>query len=73
LLEEEKTTHPEQIPLLAVRQVDDKGLVCGEVWFEPADLPVLIAGLTEWLRLNYLPGMRRWRGEPDGPLVNLGH
>jgi hypothetical protein len=24
-----------------------------QVWFEPADLPILIAGLTEWLRLNY--------------------
>lgn len=32
-LEEEETSHPEQIPLLALRQLDDDGLVCGEVWF----------------------------------------
>jgi hypothetical protein len=71
-LEEEDTTHPDQIPLLALRQVDDEGLVWGEVWFQPADLPNLIAALTEQLRLNYPAGTRRWRGKPDGPLLNLG-
>jgi len=36
-------------PLLALRQIDVEGLVCGEVWFHPADLPDLIASLTEQL------------------------
>jgi hypothetical protein len=71
-LEEEDTTHPDQIPLLALRQVDDEGVVCGEVWLRPADLPGLIAALTEQLLLNYSAGTRRWRGMPDGPLLNLG-
>ena len=58
-LEEEETTHPDQIPLLALRQVDDERLVCGEVWFQPADLPDLIAALTGQHRLNYSAGTRR--------------
>jgi hypothetical protein len=70
-LEEEKIEHPEQVPLLALRQVDDEGFVCGEVWFSPAQLPQLTAALIEQLRLNYTPGARRWRGMPDGPLINL--
>jgi hypothetical protein len=48
-LEEEKTTHPDQIPLLAFRQFDDDGVLYGEVWFQPPDLPTLIAALTEQL------------------------
>ena len=71
-LEEEETTHPDQIPLLAIRQIDDDGLLYGEVWLQPADLPTLIAALTDQLRLNYSPGTRRWRGGPDGPMLNLG-
>jgi len=58
-------------PLLALRQIDVEGLVCGEVWFHPADLPDLIASLTEQLRLRCSPG-RRWRWNPDGPMLNLG-
>jgi len=50
---EEEDTHPEQIPLLALRQVDDEGYVCGEVWFSPAQLPELIRALEEQLALNY--------------------
>ena len=62
--EEEDTTHPEQIPLLALRQVDDEGYVCGEVWFSPAQLPELIRALEEQLALNYSGsaalGWARW-------------
>ena len=65
--------HPEQIPLLALRQIDDDGLLYGEVWFQPAELPDLIAALTEQLRLNYSPGSRRWREQPDSPMPNLGY
>jgi hypothetical protein len=72
-LEEEKTTHPDQIPLLAIRQIDDDGVLYGEVWLQPADLPILIAALTEQLHLNYSPGGRRWRAEPGGPMLNLGY
>jgi hypothetical protein len=74
-LEEEKTTHPDQIPLLAFRQFDDDGVLYGEVWFQPPDLPTLIAALTEQLHLNYSPGTRRWRRAPDGPggpMLNMG-
>ena len=71
-LEEEETTHPDQIPLLALRQIDDDGLLYGEVWFQPADLPHLIAALTEQHRLNYSARARRWRGMPDGPMSNMG-
>jgi hypothetical protein len=70
-LEEEETTHPDQIPLLALRQIDDDGLLYGEVWFQPADLPHLIAALTEQHRLNYSARARRWRGMPDGPMSNM--
>src|SRR5947207_15497930 len=70
-LEEEATTQPDQIPLLALRHIDDDGVLYGEVWFQPADLPHLIAALTEQHCLNYSPGTRRWRGAPDGPLLNL--
>jgi hypothetical protein len=69
---EEETTHPDQIPLLALRQIDDDGLLHGEVWFQPADLPHLIAALTEQHRLNYSARARRWRGMPDGPMSNMG-
>jgi hypothetical protein len=71
-LAEEDTTHPEQVPLLALRQVDDEGLVCGEVWLRPADLPRLIAGLTQQFEWCYSTPSRRWRELPDGPLINLG-
>jgi hypothetical protein len=71
-LEEEETGHPEQIPLLALRQVDDEGRVWGEVWLSPSDLIQLIAGLREEWDLNFAPRDRRWRGLPDGPLQNLG-
>jgi hypothetical protein len=74
-LEEEKTTHPDQIPLLAFRQFDDDGALYGEVWFQPPDLPTLIAALTEQLHPNYSRGTRRWRGAPDGPggpMLNMG-
>jgi hypothetical protein len=70
-LEEEGTTHPDQIPLLALRPIDDDGLLYGEVWFQPADLPTLIAAITEQHRLNYSAG-RRWRGMPDGPMLHVG-
>jgi hypothetical protein len=70
-LEEQRTDHPEQIPLLALRQVDDKAVVCGEVWFFPAQLPELILMLQEQLEINFT-SPRRWHGgPPDGPLVNL--
>ena len=67
--EEEGTTHPEQIPLLALRQVDDEGYVCGEVWFSPAQLPELIRALEEQLALNYSGSAAL--GGSDGPLLNL--
>jgi hypothetical protein len=59
-------------PLLALRQVDDEGLVCGEVWLRPADLPGLIAALTEQLLLNYSAGAQRWRGMPGWAVVESG-
>ena len=71
-LEEEDTGHPEQIPLLALRQVDNEGLVCGEVWLRPDNLPELITALTEQLHMNYSAGARRWRGRPEGLLLNMG-
>jgi hypothetical protein len=74
-LDEEETTHLDQIPLLALRQFDDDGVLYGEVWFQPADLTTLIAALTEQLHLNYSPRTRRWRGAPDGPggpMLNMG-
>jgi hypothetical protein len=43
---EEEQTGPEQIPLLALRQVDHEGRVWGEVWLSPSDLVQLIAGLS---------------------------
>src|SRR5829696_9228147 len=66
-LEEEETTQPDQIPLLALRQIDDDGVLYGEVWFQPADLPTLIAALTEQHRLNY-SARTRWRGMSDEPM-----
>jgi hypothetical protein len=72
-LEEEKTTHPDQVPLLAIRQIDDDGVLYGEVWLQPADLPILIAALSEQHHLNYSAAGRRWRGEPGGPTVNMGY
>jgi hypothetical protein len=71
-LDEEETTHPDQIPLLALRQFDDDGVLYGEVWFQPADLTTLIAALTEQLHLNYLPGTRRWRGSAGRADVEYG-
>ena len=68
-LEEEDPDHPEQIPLLALRQVDDEANVCGEVWFSPADLPLLISALQEQWRLN-ISRDRRWRGMADGPRLD---
>jgi hypothetical protein len=71
-LEEEVTGHPEQVPLLALRQADEQGVVWGEVWFQPAELPKLIAALAEQLEMNYSARSRRWRGLPDGPVLNFG-
>jgi hypothetical protein len=71
-LEEENTSHPEQVPLLALRQVDENGVLWGEVWFLPAELPKLIAELTKQLEMNYSRSSRHWRGLTDGPLMNLG-
>jgi len=71
-LEEGDTGHPEQIPLLALRQVDNESLVCGEVWLRHDDLPGLIAALPEQLHMNYSAGARRWRGRPGGPPMSLG-
>lgn len=34
--EEETTPHPEQVPLLTSRHVDETGAVWGEVWLLPA-------------------------------------
>jgi len=47
-LEEEETGHPEQIPLLALRQIDDEGRVWGEVWRSPSDLVQLIDDALNW-------------------------
>ena len=53
LLEEERTTPPGPDPTArAPPNFDDDGLLYGEVWFQPADLPDLIAALTEQLRLT---------------------
>jgi hypothetical protein len=47
-LEEEETGHPQQIPLLALRQIDDEGRVWGEVWLSPSDLVQLIDDALNW-------------------------
>jgi hypothetical protein len=72
-LEEEITDHPEQVPLLSLRQVDDDARVLGEVWISPSDLLTLIRALREQLELNYSSSAdRRWGGRPDGPRLYLG-
>jgi hypothetical protein len=53
-------------------QVDENGVLWGEVWFLPAELPKLIVELTKQLEMNYSRTSRRWQGLPDGPLLNLG-
>ena len=71
-LEEEDTTHPDEVPLLALRNIDNRGRAWGEVWLRPGDLPGLLEALKEQLSTNYARGNRSWRGMPDGPQMNLG-
>jgi hypothetical protein len=50
-LEEGDTGHPEQIPLLGLRQVDNESLVCG-IWCVPGSHAALAVSITnedpEW-------------------------
>jgi hypothetical protein len=61
-LEKEDTGHPEQTPLLALRQIDDSGLVCGQVWLGEADLPLLADGLMKEFMVGFT---RRLADQPD--------
>lgn len=70
-LAEEVLTHPEQEMCLCLYQIDDEGDILGEIWLTPAQLATLVASLSEELRLNYKPGVRRWNGT-DGPALNYG-
>ena len=60
---EEVIRHPEQVPLVCVYQMDEDGMVLGEVWVTPAALPPLARTLSELARRNYAPGARSWQEE----------
>jgi hypothetical protein len=69
---EEILTHPEQEIHLCLYQMDDDGELLGEIWLTPTQLATLVASLSEELRVNYTPGVRRWNGDPKGPWLNYG-
>ncbi|HEV8178320.1 MAG TPA: hypothetical protein VGP44_11625 [Gemmatimonadales bacterium] len=66
---QEAAEHPEQPPLLALRQFHEGGKIYGEIWFAWSDVPAIIASLSEHLDEAK---RQQWRDRDGGPLQYLG-